>query len=198
MGMTINISTETKNYEFYYVPEKVGKAIITLLNECENEASMICSAESERQTMGMTIDEAKEPTNDLGVDCISRETTVKRLCNLAEYMNEHKENSGDPYRMAALFIQDNKTEFPSVTPQEPRWIPTSERLPEEKDYSRCAENYDGAVYWCTDKGVIGIGWYYEDTKSWAWLDDTFPDHWGKVVAWIPLPKPYKMEREDKE
>ena len=39
--------------------------------------------------------------------------------NLAEYMNEHKENSGDPYIMAALFIQDNKTEFPSVTPQEP-------------------------------------------------------------------------------
>ena len=72
--------------------------------------------------MGMTIDEAKEPTtkNDLGVDCISREATVKRLCNLAEYMNEHKENSGDPYIMAALFIQDNKTEFPSVTPQEPK------------------------------------------------------------------------------
>ena len=63
----------------------------------------------------------QEPTtkNDLGVDCISREATVKRLCNLAEYMNEHKENSGDPYIMAALFIQDNKTEFPSVTPQEP-------------------------------------------------------------------------------
>lgn len=48
MGMTINISTETKNYEFYYVPEKVGEAIITLLNECENEDSKICSAESER------------------------------------------------------------------------------------------------------------------------------------------------------
>ena len=141
----------------------------------------------------------KATKNDLGVDCISREATVKRLCNLAEYMNEHKENSGDPYIMAALFIQDNKTEFPSVTPQEPRWIPTSERLPEEKDYSRCAENYDGAVYWCTDKGVIGIGWYYEDTKSWAWLDDTFPDHWGKVVAWMPLPTPYEpQESEDNE
>lgn len=64
--------------------------------------------------------EYKEPTtkNDIGVDCISREATGKRLCNLAEYMNEHKENCGDPYIMAALFIQDNKTEFPSVTPQE--------------------------------------------------------------------------------
>ena len=31
MGMTINISMGTKDYEFYNVPEKVGKAIITLL-----------------------------------------------------------------------------------------------------------------------------------------------------------------------
>ena len=48
MGMTINISTGTKDYEFYDVPEKVAKAIITLLHECENDDSKICSAESER------------------------------------------------------------------------------------------------------------------------------------------------------
>lgn len=48
MDATINISMGTKDYEFYYVPEKVAKAIITLLNECENEGSKICSAESER------------------------------------------------------------------------------------------------------------------------------------------------------
>lgn len=47
MGMTITILTETKKYEFYNVPEKVGKAIITLLHECENDDSKICSAESE-------------------------------------------------------------------------------------------------------------------------------------------------------
>lgn len=48
MTMSINISTGTKDYEFYDVPEKVGKAIITLLYECENNDSTICSAESER------------------------------------------------------------------------------------------------------------------------------------------------------
>jgi hypothetical protein len=47
MEMTINISTGTRDYEFYNVPEKVGKAIITLLQECENDDSKICSAESE-------------------------------------------------------------------------------------------------------------------------------------------------------
>ena len=48
MDATINISIDTKDYEFYNVPEKVGKAIITLLYECEIDDSKICSAESER------------------------------------------------------------------------------------------------------------------------------------------------------
>ena len=48
MGTTINISIGTKDYEFYNVPEKVAKAVITLLYECENNDSKICSSESER------------------------------------------------------------------------------------------------------------------------------------------------------
>jgi hypothetical protein len=48
MEMTINISTGTKDYEFYNVPEKVAKAIITLLHECEKDDSTIVSAISKR------------------------------------------------------------------------------------------------------------------------------------------------------
>ena len=51
-------------------------------------------------------------------DCISRQATVERLCKVADFMNEKREGSGSPYIMAALFIQDNKYEFPSVTPKE--------------------------------------------------------------------------------
>ncbi len=47
MDATINISIGTKDYEFYNVPEKVGRAVITLLYECESDDSKICSAESE-------------------------------------------------------------------------------------------------------------------------------------------------------
>ena len=46
--MTIVISAGTKDYEFYDVPDKVGKAIITLLFECEKHDSKIESAERER------------------------------------------------------------------------------------------------------------------------------------------------------
>lgn len=48
MEITINITKDSKNYEFYGVPEKVAKAIITLLKECEKDDSTIVSAESER------------------------------------------------------------------------------------------------------------------------------------------------------
>lgn len=45
--MTVVISASTKDYEFYDVPDKVGKAIITLLQECEKDDSKILSAERE-------------------------------------------------------------------------------------------------------------------------------------------------------
>ena len=48
-------------------------------------------------------------------DLISRQATVERLCKVADFMNEKREGLGSPYIMAALFIQDNKNEFPSVT-----------------------------------------------------------------------------------
>jgi len=50
-------------------------------------------------------------------DCISRQATVERLCKVADFMNEKRSGLGSPYIMAALFIQDNKDEFPSVTPK---------------------------------------------------------------------------------
>ena len=46
--MTITIADVSGNVtEFYNVPNKVGKAIIALLHECENDDSEIISAESE-------------------------------------------------------------------------------------------------------------------------------------------------------
>lgn len=51
-------------------------------------------------------------------DCISRQATVKRLCKVADFMNEKRSGLGSPYITAALFIRDNKDEFPPVTPKE--------------------------------------------------------------------------------
>ena len=81
--------------------------------------------------------------------------------------------------------------IPSAQP-EPPWIPVSERLPEEDDYKSCIECLDGAVWYCTENGTIGLGYYYKSTKEWSTTDDLKTD--GKVVAWMPLPEPYRAER----
>ena len=45
--MTITISDGKISHDYYEVPNKVAKAIITLLNECGNTETEIVTAESE-------------------------------------------------------------------------------------------------------------------------------------------------------
>lgn len=58
------------------------------------------------------------------------------------------------------------------------WIPVSERLPEK-----------GTYLICTDDGYIATIMYDRDM---GWLLSS------NIIAWMPLPQPYKAESEDKE
>ena len=64
--------------------------------------------------------------------------------------------------------------LPSVTPQEHKWIPVTERLPEDKQ----------RILVTRKSGTIGyISW-----NTW-WNEQTrYPI--DKVIAWMPLPEPY--------
>ena len=130
-------------------------------------------------------------------DLIKREDAIKaihnywkkRLDTLPTKESEYGEVYADIQQMDKI-LEHNKAlcnfieAIPSADrPQE--WIPCSERLPSEKDY------IGDVVIWCTDKSIVGVGWYYESTKSWATIDDTFPPILGEVIAWMPLPKPWK-------
>lgn len=79
-------------------------------------------------------------------------------------------------------------EQPTIEP-ESHWIPCSERLPKEEDYRECMECLDGAVWYYTNRNTMGLGYYYDSTKQWSTIYDMKPD--GKVIAWMPLPEPYK-------
>lgn len=74
---------------------------------------------------------------------------------------------------------------PTIEP-EPRWIPCSERLPEEGSWA----------IWCSSEGSIQVARWKIDA-----LDHFFPDQGffelEDAVAWMPLPEPYKAESEDK-
>lgn len=69
------------------------------------------------------------------------------------------------------------------------WISVKDRLPGEKDYHACSESYDGAVLWWNGK-VVGFGWYYRSTGTWANLYDASIE---AVTHWMPLPEPPKED-----
>lgn len=73
-----------------------------------------------------------------------------------------------------------------ATEEESPWIPVTERLP-DKSVGDCS----GEVLVNGD-GIIVIGWYDYADKEWS-AEDYF--RLNNVVAWMPLPEPYKPKEE---
>ena len=81
-------------------------------------------------------------------------------------------------------------DLPSAQPK-PRWIPCGERLPEkaEGQYWVCTDTgYQCQCRWTDD--VYGLG----SSGEWAWKIFDIPQY-SHVIAWMPLPEPYKGEQE---
>ena len=78
-------------------------------------------------------------------------------------------------------------ELPSAQ-QEQRWIPVSERLPEERQ----------DVLVCTKYQGITDGMHEHGTWWIAWGERCYEDEENLILAWMPLPAPYRPEGEEHE
>lgn len=85
-----------------------------------------------------------------------------------------------------------------------RWISVSEKLPEKDgDYllfgkvveDNTEDIFIGMYDACAEK--FGYWEDYYDRNTLGFLDSELIEY-NKVIAWMPLPKPYKAERSDKE
>ena len=67
-----------------------------------------------------------------------------------------------------------------VDSNEPHWIPVTERLPE----------YGEAVLTIAQDDVYEVNHIVDDVHGeWFWEDN------GKVLAWMPLPEPMRLENK---
>lgn len=67
-----------------------------------------------------------------------------------------------------------------------QWIPCSEMMPEEET----------DVLICNSTGNIAIsrGTYCTEESDWIWYTSGW--RFGEVIAWMPLPEPYRAERRE--
>ena len=101
--------------------------------------------------------------------------------------------------------EEEQNEVKKALESIPKWIPVSERLPEEHDsiFSKLygTEKWRNAMFRRSSRTVIITVEYKDGTRQTAPCH-TIDGEWnqsikgmGKVLAWMPLPEPYKEEEE---
>lgn len=134
----------------------------------------------------MTIDEAIKHAEEVAeekfnnaVYIIDKMKSDVALENAAEY-----QKCAEEHTQLAEWLKELKQ-----LREQTRWTPCSEGSPDEEE-----------IVLVTDLGSIEFGklicGLFGDLWL-IWLDNCW-DEATKVTAWMPLPKPYKAESEDKE
>ena len=130
-------------------------------------------------------------------DCVSRQSVSEFLRNHAKDFEDAK------FRMAfmtASSLVENADNISPVTPIQ-RWIPVSERLPEEDEeyllFGKVDEDEDNYIFIgeydsCGEQ--FGIWQEQFDRTTLGCLGSEFYEY-ASVIAWMPLPEPYKAEME---
>ena len=103
----------------------------------------------------------------------------KRECNTCK----HSDNGNCAYTEEC-----HECMWESKYEQHPRWIPCSEKLPEASYDTLATDGVDMFVAWYSHEGM----W-----QGWNSSDYNF-ERETPIIAWMPLPEPYKVESEGKE
>ena len=172
--------------------EEREKAINKIMGYLATYLSVEQYAEAERIIKELRQDTVSRESYNLAVDCIDRAQAQTEIeLNASRYTLAKERGSMGKIEWGGLLIKvgeavDIIRSLPSVTPTT-KWIPVSERLPEQKGeylvtYHPC--------YWGQVREDIKVGLdSFRGKTTWA------KNKYQKVIAWKPLPKPFKEEKE---
>ena len=100
-----------------------------------------------------------------------------RFCSVKECTSTQKKSC-----CIAISLKDEPAVENVTDTNVGEWIPCSERLPEN----------NGNYMTCDEKGNIHIFWY-DDCQKCPFNISEYHTRYYPVVAWMPLPEPYKGE-----
>lgn len=109
--------------------------------------------------------------------------TIRRQAAIDAVEKESQVDGAYGY-MDTKSIVDLLMDLPSVQ----RWIPVSERLPEEKKQVLVCDAY-GFIYTAECEVISDDEWL-----DWRWYESVEYRPMDDVVAWMPLPEPWKGEK----
>ena len=119
-------------------------------------------------------------------DLISRQVIFDALIEKGQNSKRYK--LGENWELNLSEIIEAINAIPSAEPER-KWIPITEALPEEekRHYWICTDTgYQCQCRWTND--VYGFG----ASDRWNWKIFDIPQY-QKIVAWMPLPEPWKGE-----
>lgn len=120
---------------------------------------------------------------------MTREEAVKRLEAMIYNVAIVRGIVPDKYDIKAL-----RMAIEALKAQE--WIPCSERLPSEKEWTDSyIRNKKASEFFVMIKGADRPTTLYL-SRDYYWFDENRDFY--EVVAWMPLPEPYKAESEEQE
>lgn len=112
-------------------------------------------------------------------DAVSREAVSSWLKQYGQDVLHGK------YKFSLMYIWKNLIDLPPVQPEQ-RWIPVSERLPE--DFKKVL-----VFWWEHSEPMIDTAFWQKDAKRfdgqhWVRIED-------KITHWMPLPEPARLEND---
>lgn len=115
---------------------------------------------------------------------------MKLLIDIPEHIYEHAKETTEDSRdeFDAMRAIANGTQQENRSENLNKWIPVSERVPEDGEEVLCFLGSE----------EMAVLFLRNDWGQNEWVDGRFATGSYDVVAWMPLPKPYKAESEVQE
>jgi hypothetical protein len=112
---------------------------------------------------------------------------------LNEEVKKYRELSGDTNPNTSISRIGGYLDGYEKALEKTHWIPVSERLPKAGEYVGGVAKF----YLIQNKYGDMLVARYTHSRYWEQIYQLEPIE-DEIVAWMPLPKPYKAESEDKE